>query len=92
MKGVADALSRMLNITCVPTLTHHETKDQRLFNRAERKANMQGAFSATTDVAGARILLLDDVITTGATIQEAAAALMARGAECVYAAAVARAL
>ena len=52
---------------------------------AARRANVSGAFSLRpgTDVAGKRILLIDDICTTGATMAEAARVLRTAGAECV---------
>jgi competence protein ComFC len=56
---------------------------------AERAWNVRGVFRAADGVFGRAILLLDDVITTGHTIAEAAAALEAAGARRVVLASVA---
>jgi ComF family protein len=60
---------------------------------AERKANVRGAFQARRGVplAGRSVLLVDDVMTTGATASEAARALRAGGASRVVVAVLARA-
>lgn len=58
----------------------------------ERRRNVRGAFAATTGAAGRHVALVDDVMTTGATIEAAAAALLAAGAARVDAWVVARAL
>jgi ComF family protein len=52
-------------------------------SREEREANIRGAFSVPRPdrVAGRRILLVDDVMTTGATADECARVLLAAGAE-----------
>ena len=47
---------------------------------AQRGDNLRGAFAASPIVAGRRILLVDDVLTTGHTARECAGALVAAGA------------
>ncbi len=58
----------------------------------ERAANVAGAFAASASVKGARLLLVDDVLTTGATANEAARALLAAGAAEVQVLTLARAV
>ncbi len=50
----------------------------------ERQANVKGAFRATQDLSGARVVLIDDVYTTGATLNECALALREAGVIEVY--------
>jgi len=57
-------------------------------NRAERQAQSKGVFESK-NAAGKRIVLIDDVCTTGATLTAAAAALKSAGATEVQAAVVA---
>ena len=59
---------------------------------AERGRNVRGAFAVSSDVRGARIALVDDVMTTGATLAEASRTLIAAGAERVECWVVARTL
>jgi ComF family protein len=59
---------------------------------ALRRRNVRGAFAVTADVRGARIALVDDVMTTGATLAEASRTLVAAGAARVECWVVARTL
>jgi ComF family protein len=67
------------------------TSSQVQLGRAARLENMAGAFAASPSVAGGRWLLVDDVCTTGATLEAAATALRAQGATEVWAITAARA-
>lgn len=58
---------------------------------ADRHANVRGAFRGRTGLAGLRVLIVDDVTTTGSTLAACAEAAISAGAAAVYAAAVARA-
>lgn len=60
---------------------------------AERRANVLGVYRAVEpgSIRGKRVLLLDDIVTTGATASECARVLLTAGAEEVYFAAVAAA-
>lgn len=55
------------------------TQAQHSLRREERMDNIRGAFAASERLEGRRLLLVDDIITTGATISQCAAALYAAG-------------
>jgi ComF family protein len=69
-----------------------ETSLQTDVTGKERRANLKGAFSASQKIKGLRLLLVDDVITTGATIKECAFTLRKAGAASVDAVALARSI
>ena len=58
------------------------TQTQTGLNRRQRRRNIRGAFEVTDGdvVAGGRVLLVDDVFTTGATVNECARILRTAGA------------
>lgn len=58
------------------------TGTQTALNQNERKRNVQGAFSyaGTTSLSGRKIILIDDVMTTGSTLSECARVLAEAGA------------
>ena len=68
------------------------TQPQSDLGAAERRANVRGAFAADTAVAGRHVAIVDDVLTTGATVAECARMLRAAGAARVGVLAVARVL
>ncbi|MBH0008786.1 ComF family protein [Salinibacterium sp. SWN1162] len=65
-----------------------ETRSQKLLSAQQRADNVHGAFIATHSLAGIRVIIVDDVLTTGATIDEAARAISAAGATVVGAATI----
>ncbi|UCD86863.1 MAG: ComF family protein [Desulfobacterales bacterium] len=70
------------------------TEPQTNLSRADRRKNIKGAFSLRHPerIKGQRILLVDDVYTTGATVNECAKVLMKAGAEFVDVLTLARAV
>lgn len=78
-------LSERSGAPCIEALVRRsgsEVAQATLEDEALRRANVAGAFWRRADVAlGPRILLVDDVVTTGATVRAAVDALRADGAE-----------
>ena len=80
---LAAPLARRLHLRCDPTLLSRPkaTAAQSRLDKTARRRNLHGAFSVRGPGAlPARIVLIDDVMTTGATLEAAACALRAAGA------------
>lgn len=87
-------LARRLPLPMLPDalVRTRPTEPQIKLSAAERRSNVKGAFTVNRPdrVAGKRILLLDDVMTTGSTLDECARELKKAGADVVIAATIAR--
>ena len=92
---LAKAVCEELATEPVPLLkkVHHNRPQSGISGLEERRANVLGAYRAISPeaIAGKRILLLDDILTTGATAGECARVLRTHGAKEVHCAAVAAA-
>ena len=92
---LASAAALELGDVAVETLRKERNTDPQsgITEDAQRRANVLGAYTPVDPelVAGKRILLIDDVVTTGSTLSECARTLRTMGAEDVVCAALARA-
>ena len=92
-EAMARALARRMGVACRHVLrrTRH-TEPQADLSPPRRRQNVRGAFAVKwpRHVAGHRVVLVDDIMTTGATVAEAARTLKRAGAATVFVAVVAR--
>ncbi len=72
-------------------LRTRETREQAGLPRLERRTNIRGAFALRRGITASHVALIDDVITTGSTVNELARVLKANGVRRVEVWAVARA-
>ena len=84
---LARPLAEQLNLPCEPDLLERTraTLPQAGASLAVRQQNTWGAFSAPGGVRGAKLLLLDDIVTSGSTLTAATSALLEAGASSVIA-------
>lgn len=92
---LAKVIGRELGIPCVGLLKkiRHNRAQSGISGYAKRRANVLGVYAPAdcTAISGKRILLVDDILTTGATASECARVLLTAGAEEVNCAVVASA-
>jgi ComF family protein len=84
--------SRSIQLDTSSLVKTRETASQTGLTRPQRRANVRGAYAARAEkIRGRSILLVDDVMTTGTTVNECARVLRRAGAKEVFVATVARA-
>lgn len=92
---LARALARLTGVACNASALYRlrDTPMQKTLDRDARRDNLVGAFGCHGQaLASQRILLIDDVLTTGATLSVLSEALLSAGAESVHALVIARTL
>jgi ComF family protein len=91
---VAERLGERLGLRVRPRwlVRLRPTAAQSELTAAERQANVAGAFAASPAVADRHVVIVDDVVTTGATVGECARVLRAAGARRIGVLTVARVL
>lgn len=80
---LAEELSRRSGVELIsPAVKRRETAAQKFLGRSERAENLKGCFHVRDRkcVRGRRVLIVDDTLTTGATCDELAGALLRAGA------------
>lgn len=78
---IAKILCKQMNIPInLSCYREKETEVQSLTKHEDRKKNVKDAFTTDDDFTGQRIAIVDDVITTGATVNELAKLLKRKGA------------
>ena len=92
---LANVVAAELGIPCVPLLkkTRHNRPQSGITGYAKRRANVLGVYRCENQhrIPDARVLLVDDILTTGATASECARILLTAGAKEVHCAVVASA-
>jgi ComF family protein len=89
---LARQLGRLTGLPVISALTKvRETEEQTALGPEERRANVRGAFAPCAQTRAEALLLVDDVYTTGATVEECSRALREGGYAEVYVLTVARA-
>jgi competence protein ComFC len=87
---IAKRVARVMGVPFQQLMSRQGSAHQLGTDRRTRFEQVAGAFFAVRSVEGRRVLVVDDVVTTGATLSECAAILSIAGAAQVWGAAVAR--
>ncbi len=81
---IAKYVSKLTGAPCKKLLkTTRKIRSQHTLSVSDRKENVKDAYKAVDDLKGMRVILVDDIITTGSTLKSCSSALKAGGAESV---------
>lgn len=90
-KLLSVGLSQKLNLNLIDVLERtKETKSQFGLKLGDRKKNVKDAFTLNTKIPNANVFLVDDILTTGSTLLEAARILKKKGVKKVWGLTLAR--
>jgi ComF family protein len=91
-RAVADRINCSLDVAILARITNSPPQTSQ--DRSQRRQNVRGSFAVTRPdrLANRRVLLVDDVMTTGATLDECARTMLAAGAQVVDVFTLARAV
>lgn len=73
---IAEKLSKLSGVELITAIKKiKDNRTQHTLSKQEREDNVRGVYALCADIKGQKILLVDDIITTGSTISECAAQL-----------------
>jgi ComF family protein len=90
---IARVIAKRLQIPIVhdAVIRRRSTESQTGLTAKQRQKNIRGAFDVVGDLAGKHVLIIDDVVTTGSTVNELAKVLKRKGVKRVGVLSIARA-
>lgn len=94
-KNFAEAFAKAEKLTCLPIITRSSAgKDQKTLTQGERAVNVVGLYEIAQElrhtVKGKNVIIIDDIVTTGSTVNSCASILKESGAERVICLSAAR--
>lgn len=82
---LAKDIAKLLEVEICDVLRKNKaTSKQAGTNKSQRSKNLKGKFAVKKDIVPENVMIIDDVHTTGATLNECAALLKSNGAKFVY--------
>ena len=95
-KLIANEVALLMNVPCIQTLIKYRNNPPQsgTLDENQRRNNVKDVYrlKVNAPIYGVRVLLIDDIITTGATLSECASILLDGGAKEIFGATVARTL